>query len=131
MSSAIISGCGKLNTNDGGSNLLYLNIIQIQVTDASIPTQIMFLAHKYVTNFSDFLEVLDYYTEKNGCLQICGGEWVERTTSATYTYVIEYIYYYNETTDIRVMYKNSANGHTSKSIANKTNPPATWVYFNV
>lgn len=130
MSSAIISGVGKLNINEGESNLLYLNIIQIPVTDASIPTQIMFLAHKYVTNFTDFLEVLDYYTEKNGYLQICGGEWVQRTSSATYTYVIEYIFY-DGTTDIRVMYKNNTNSHTSKSLANTTNPPTTWVYFNL
>lgn len=130
MSSAIISGCGKLNTNGGESNLLYLNIIQIPVADASIPTQIMFLAHKYVTNFTDFLEVLDYYTERNGNLQICGGEWVEHRSSATYTYVIEYIYYASETV-ISVMYKNGANSHSSKSLTSRTNPPTTWVYFNV
>lgn len=130
MGSAIISGCGKLTSNNNDDKL-FLNIIQIPVADASIPTQIMFLAHKYVTNFSDFLEVLDYYTEKNGNLQICGGEWVERTSSAIYTYVIEYIYYYNETTDIRLMYKNNANSHNSKSLANANNPPTTWVYFNV
>src|SRR5574344_779780 len=118
MSSAIISGCGKLNTNGGDSNSLFLNIIQIPVADASIPTQIMFLAHKYVTNFSDFLEVLDYYTEKNGSLQICGGEWVQRTSSATYTYVIEYIYYASETV-ISIMYKNGANSHTSKSLGSR------------
>lgn len=129
MSSAIISGVGKLNINEGESNSLYLNIIQIPVTDASIHTQIMFLAHKYVTNFSDFLEVLDYYTARNGYLQVCGGEWVERTSSATYTYVIEYIYY--ESTTIRVMYKNSANSHTSKGLGSKNNPPTNWVYFNV
>lgn len=130
MSSAIISGCGKLTCNNNDDKL-FLNIIQIPVADASIPTQIMFLAHKYVTNFSDFLEVLDYYTEKNGNLQICGGEWVESTTSATYTYVIEYIYYYNNTEDIRIMYKGNVNTHNSKSLAIKTNPPTTWVYFNV
>lgn len=129
MGSAIISGCGKLTSNNNDDKL-FLNIIQIPVTDASIPTQIMFLAHKYVTNFSDFLEVLDYYTEKNGNLQVCGGEWVERTTSATYTYVIEYIYY-EGTTHIRLMYKNAANAHTSKALTSTTNPPTTWVYFNV
>lgn len=129
MSSAIISGVGKLTSNNNDDKL-FLNIIQIPVTDASMPTQIMFLAHKYVTNYSDFLEVLDYYTEKNGNLQVCGGEWVERTSSATYTYVIEYIYYAT-TTAVSIMYKNSANSHTSKSLASTTNPPTSWVYYNL
>lgn len=129
MSSAIISGVGKLTSNNNDDKL-FLNIIQIPVADADIPTQIMFLAHKYVTNFTDFLEVLDYYTERNGYLQVCGGEWAEHRSSYTYTYVIEYIYYATPTV-ISVMYKNGANSATSKSLTGTTNPPTTWVYFNL
>lgn len=130
MSSAIISGCGKLNTNGGESNLLFLNMIQIPADNADIPTQIMFLAHKYVTNFTDFLEVLDYYKEKNLNLQTCGGRWVEHPSSITYTYVIEYIYYHSAR-EIKIMYKDNANSHISKRLALTANPPTNWEYYTL
>lgn len=130
MSSAIISGVGKLNSNTISSdNELKINIIELPI-EAGFRSQLVFLSHNKVTNFSEFVEVLNYYNNKRRNLFTISGEY--KTDSST-SYEPVLIYYGdNLKKDIRLMYKNSFTSLATKIIANLEEPPPTnWSFYNI
>lgn len=130
MSSAIISGVGKLNSDTISSdNELKINIIELPI-EAGFRSQLVFLSHNKVTNFSEFVEVLNYYNNKRRNLFTISGEY--KTDSST-SYEPVLIYYGdNLKKDIRLMYKNSFTSLATKIIANLEEPPPTnWSFYNI
>lgn len=130
MSSAIISGCGKLNSDTISSdNELKINIIELPI-EVGFRSQLVFLSHNKVTNFSEFVEVLNYYNNKRRNLFTISGEY--KTDSST-SYEPVLIYYGdNLKKDIRLMYKNSFTSLATKIIANLEEPPPTnWSFYNI
>lgn len=130
MSSAIISGVGKLNSDTISSdNELKINIIELAI-EAGFRSQLVFLSHNKVTNFSEFVEVLNYYNNKRRNLFTISGEY--KTDSST-SYEPVLIYYGdNLKKDIRLMYKNSFTSLATKIIANLEEPPPTnWSFYNI
>ena len=130
MSSAIISGCGKLNSDTISiDNDLKINIIEFPI-EPGYRSQLVFLSHNKETNFSEFVEVLNYYYEKGRNLFTISGEY--KTDSST-SYEPVFIYYNsNLKKDIRLMYKNSFTSLATKIIANLEEPPPTnWSFYNI
>ena len=130
MGSAIISGCGKLNSDTISiDNELKINIIEFPIVPG-YRSQLVFLSHNKVTNFSEFVEVLNYYFEKGRNLFTISGEY--KTDSST-SYEPVFIYYSsNLKEDIRLMYKNSFTSLATKIIANLEEPPPTnWSFYNI
>lgn len=129
MSSAIISGCGKLNSDTiSGDNELKINIIELPIV-TGFRSQLVFLSHNKVTNFSEFVDVLNYYSDKRRNLFTISGEY---KTDSTTIYEPVFIYYGNSKKDIRLMYKNTFTSLATKIIANLEEPPPTnWSFYNI
>lgn len=130
MSSAIISGVGKLNSDTISSdNELKINIIELPI-EAGFRSQLVFLSHNKVTNFSEFVEVLNYYNNKRRNLFTISGEY--KTDSSTIYEPVLIYYGDNLKKDIRLMYKNSFTSLATKIIANLEEPPPTnWSFYNI
>lgn len=129
MSSVMISGVGKLNSDTISSdNELKINIIELPIVDG-FRSQLVFLSHNKVTNFSEFVELLNYYYDKRRNLFTISGEY--KTDSST-SYEPVFIYYGNNLKDIRLMYKNTFTSLATKIIANLEEPPPTnWSFYNI
>lgn len=128
MSSAIISGCGKLNSDAiSTDNELKINIIELPIV-SGFRSQLVFLSHNKVTNFSEFVEVLNYYYGKRLNLFTISGEY---KTDSTTSYEPVLIYTDNSKKDIRLMYKNTFTSLATKIIANLEEPPTNWSFYNI
>lgn len=128
MSSVMISGCGKLNSNTI-DNELKLNIIEFP-NNTPYRTQLVFLSHNNVTNFTEFVDALNYYYDKGVNLFTVGGVYRDNSLSKFYTPL--YIFYDSDLKkEIKLMYKDSFTASTSKTIANVDAPPDNWEFYSI
>ena len=139
MGSAIVSGCGKLNTNEGESNLLYLNIITIPVEPNYADTRFMFLSKQEVNNINDFLDVLNFYNSYGQHIILVGGDYVIKSTSSTQTYnryavvdLFKYIRYPQEIYVNLTYRKTSTTADDTVRLFEITGEhPTNWIFANI
>lgn len=133
MSSAIISGCGKLNTNGGESNLSYLNIISIPVAVKTLRTRLMFFSNQEVNNINDLVDVINFYKTYNQPLIVAGGDLVvPESESVAKRYAIVELFK-TGTNTVNISYRSSASAvtNTYKLFDIGIPEPADWIYINL
>lgn len=130
MSSIMISGCGKLNSDTISiDNELKLNIIEFS-NETPYRTQLVFLSHNNVTNFTEFVDALNYYYDKGVNLFTVSGVYRDDSPSKYYTPL--YIFYNSDLKkEIKLMYKDSFTSSASKTIANVDAPPSHWSFYSI
>lgn len=128
MANSILSGCGKLNSN----NNLYLNLIKIPtgLTTTNDLTQLLFFSHIRVNNFTDFLSVLTYYKSMGLHLLTCGGLLVFKYSGNIERRSTVFIYY-NDIREIYVSYKSGYNMRSERKIGSFSTTPGDWEYFTL
>lgn len=133
MSSAIISGVGKLNTNGGGeSNLSYLNIISIPVAVKTLRTRLMFFSNQEVNNINDLVDVINFYKSYNQPLIVAGGDLVvPQSESEAKRYNVVDLFK-TGTNSVNITYRTSATvaTNTYKLFDIGIPEPEGWVYIN-
>lgn len=131
MSSVIISGCGKLNSDTiAVENEVKLNIIRFpNPSETPYISYLLFLSPKYVTNFLEFVDALNYYYEKGLELFLCGGMYYPEPGKKFSP--VSIFYNGSEKKDIKLNYHRSYSEVTSITIANTDTPPTDWTYYNI
>ena len=131
MSSAIISGCGKLNSDSiVVDNCLKLNIIMFpNPPETPYISYLLFLSPNNVTNFLEFLDALNYYYEKGLKLFLCGG--IYYPTAAEKFSPVSIFFTDKLKKEIKLSYKDSYKSVASITIANTETSPTDWKYFTL
>lgn len=124
MSIGTISCVGKNNSISGST---VMNIIHIS-NSTVIPTKLVFLSNRKVENFSDFLDVMDYYGNLGLSLTLVSGEYVTGTAPTRYDVIDVFL---NNGNEIRLTYRGSGGSWYSEIIAYISQTPSDWSYFNV
>ena len=133
MSSAIISGCGKLNTNEGESNLSYLNIISIPVATDVARTRLMFLSKQEVNNINDLVDVVNFYKSYEQPLIVAGGDLVVVTSDSTFKRYAIVDLFISGTNSVNITYRTSATAtaNTYKLFDIGAPNPEGWIFVNI
>lgn len=135
MSSAIISGCGKLNTNGGGeSNLLYLNMIYIPVDGSTARTRFEFFSKQSVNNINDFLDVLYFYESYNQPIILIGGDYVTKNSSSTTYNRYAVVDLFKSTSNyVNLSYRKTSTNvdDTIKLFKIDGTKPTNWIFANI
>lgn len=134
MSSAIISGVGKLNTNDSESNLLFLNIIYIPVDGSTTRTRFLFFSKQEVNNINEFLDVLNFYASYNQPIILVGGDYViKNSTSSTYNRYAVVDLFRGTTNYVHLSYRKTSTSvdNTVKLFEIGGTTPTNWVFSNI
>lgn len=132
MSSAIISGCGKLNTTEGGSNLLYLNIISIPVRTNKVRTRLMFFSNQEVNNINDLVDVVNFYKTYDQPLIAAGGDLVIATSDTDVRRYDIVDLFKSATNTINITYRTSSTVADNRYILFEVGAPEPegWIYIN-
>lgn len=132
MSSAIISGVGKLNTNGGESNLFYMNIISIPISSKTVRTRLLFFSNQEVNNINDLVDVLKFYKSYNQPLIVAGGDLaIPNGDMAVNRYAIVDLFL-NGTNSVNITYRTSASAvdNRYKLFDIGIPEPEGWIYIN-
>lgn len=132
MGSAIISGCGKLNTNGGESNLSYLNIISIPVSTGSERTRLLFFSNQEVNNINDLVDVINFYKSYDQPLIVAGGDLVVVTTDTTIKRYNVVDLFITATNSVNITYRTSASAvdNRYKLFDIGAPNPDGWIFVN-
>lgn len=133
MSTAMISGCGKLNTNGGGeSNLSYINIISIPVASVTERTRLLFFSKQEVNNINDLVDVINFYKSYDQPLIVAGGDLVVVTTDTSVKRYAVVDLFITGTNSVNITYRTSASAvaNSYKLFDIGAAEPADWIYIN-
>lgn len=132
MSTAMISGCGKLITNGGESNLTYLNIISIPVREKTLRTRLMFFSNQEVNSINDLVDVINFYKSYDQPLIVAGGDLVIVTTDSNIKRYDVVDLFKTGTNSVNITYRTSATTAVNTYILFDIGAPepADWVYVN-
>lgn len=132
MSSAIISGCGKLNSNEGESNLFYMNIVSIPVASVAERTRLLFFSNQEVNNINDLVDVINFYKSYEQPLIVAGGDLVITTTDHTVKRYAIVDLFKSATNSVNITYRTSASvtANTYKLFDIGATEPEGWIYIN-
>lgn len=132
MSSAIISGVGKLNTNGGESNLFYMNIISIPVSSKTERTRLLFFSNQEVNNINDLVDVINFYKSYEQPLIVAGGDLVVVTSDSVVKRYNVVDLFISGTNSVNITYRTSATAtaNTYKLFDIGAAEPEGWIYIN-
>lgn len=132
MSSAIISGVGKLNTNGGESNLFYMNIISVPISSKTVRTRLLFFSKQEVNNINDLVDVLKFYKSYDQPLIVAGGDLaIPNGETAVNRYNIVDLFI-TGTNSVNISYRTSSSAvtNTYKLFDVGAPEPEGWIYIN-
>ena len=126
MFKSFLTGCGKLNNNN--NKKMYLNIITIYKTGLAASV-VGFLSHNKVSNYSDFIDAVNYSTSEGKNLPICFGYFIR---SSTENYSPIHIYYSGDGEQyVSIAYRVNAEKVASSRVGSKIKPDYELEYFTL